>query len=209
MSLPTSYLMTSKNVSAIFQAMQSAKAPSKFSLAFLEGLGFKTKTDRLIIAVLKSINFLTDSGEPTKRCFEFLDDSQGGKVLAEALEDAYADLFQVNTQANKLTAGEVKNKFKTLTQGQYSDSVLAKMAMTFLALVDQADFTGEKSSSRLDEQKSVDQSGSGHASDSGQGGPPKGIAFNGLQYVINIQLPESRDQAVYDALFRSLREHLQ
>jgi hypothetical protein len=27
-------------------------------------------------------------------------------------------------------------------------------------------------------------------------------------YTINLQLPESRDQAVYDALFKSLQAHL-
>lgn len=32
--------------------------------------------------------------------------------------------------------------------------------------------------------------------------------LGGLAYNINIHLPESRDQAVYDALFKSLREHL-
>jgi len=34
------------------------------------------------------------------------------------------------------------------------------------------------------------------------------LAVSGLHYNIQIILPESRDPAVYDALFRSLREHL-
>ena len=34
------------------------------------------------------------------------------------------------------------------------------------------------------------------------------IALDSLQYHINIVLPETRDQGVYDAIFRSLREHL-
>jgi hypothetical protein len=34
------------------------------------------------------------------------------------------------------------------------------------------------------------------------------LGTNGLVYNINIHLPESRDPAVYDALFRSLRRHL-
>jgi hypothetical protein len=32
--------------------------------------------------------------------------------------------------------------------------------------------------------------------------------LGGLVYTIQIQLPESRDPAVYDALFRSLKTHL-
>jgi hypothetical protein len=34
------------------------------------------------------------------------------------------------------------------------------------------------------------------------------IKLDSLQYHINIVLPESRDQAVYDAIFKSLRDHL-
>jgi hypothetical protein len=34
------------------------------------------------------------------------------------------------------------------------------------------------------------------------------IRVSGLQYHINIVLPETRDQAVFDAIFKSLREHL-
>jgi hypothetical protein len=32
--------------------------------------------------------------------------------------------------------------------------------------------------------------------------------LSGLQYHINIVLPETRDQAVFDAIFKALREHL-
>ena len=34
------------------------------------------------------------------------------------------------------------------------------------------------------------------------------LSMDALQYHINIVLPESRDQAVYDAIFKSLRDHL-
>ena len=34
------------------------------------------------------------------------------------------------------------------------------------------------------------------------------IGLDSLQYHINIVLPDTRDQAVYDAIFKSLRDHL-
>jgi hypothetical protein len=34
------------------------------------------------------------------------------------------------------------------------------------------------------------------------------VRVSGLQYHINIVLPDTRDQGVYDAIFKSLREHL-
>ena len=35
-----------------------------------------------------------------------------------------------------------------------------------------------------------------------------GVKISGLQYHINIVLPESRDQMVYDSIFKSMREYL-
>ncbi len=34
------------------------------------------------------------------------------------------------------------------------------------------------------------------------------LSIDSMQYHINIVLPESRDQGVYDAIFKSLKEHL-
>lgn len=54
MALPTAYLTSTKNLEAIFNAIQSAKAPPKFTQRFLEDLGFKSAADRLVINMLKS-----------------------------------------------------------------------------------------------------------------------------------------------------------
>jgi hypothetical protein len=210
MSLPTSYLTSTKNLADILAAMQSAQAPKKFTHTFLQGLGYKGSSDRLIIGVLKALGFLNANGEPTQRYFAFLDQSQSARVLGDAVQEAYADLYQVNTKAHELSATEVKNKLKTLTQGQSSDSVLDKMAMTFKALASQSDFTGpSRSSSAFIEPPTV----TAHESKpveatlaSREQSHP--IRLGGLVYNIQIHLPETRDTAVYDALFKSLKEHI-
>lgn len=204
MALPTSYLTSIKNLEGVFAAIQGAQAPEKFTQAFLESLEFKSTTDRLYIGVLKSLGFLDDSGRPKERYFRFLDQTQASKVLAEGIRDAYQDLFRVNTKAYELSNQEVKNKFKTLGQGQISDSVLDKMATTFNALVKLADFqspaaipTQPRDEAAVQEEQ-IDRAPPPHA----------GIKLGGLVYNIQIVLPESRDSAVYDALFTSLRRHL-
>jgi hypothetical protein len=212
MALPTSYLTSAKNLGAIFTAMQQAKAPERFTVRFLESLGFKSNTDRLIIGVLKAIGFLDDQGKPTGRYFEFLDQTQSKRVLAEGIQEAYRDLFEVNTGAHKLDRGEVKNKFKTLSQGQYGESVIDKMALTFAALVALADFSGPaKGSTRVEDAHTNVELDSRQESaptmDTTREVGPE-ISWGGLHYNIQIILPESRDPKVYDALFRSLREHL-
>jgi hypothetical protein len=207
MALPTAYLTSVKNVPAILEAVRNAQAPDRFTQKYLEGLGFPSSTDRLIINVLKQLGFLNDQGAPLQRYFDFLDTTQSKRVLAEGIRDAYADLFQVNKSANEMTVADLKNKMRTLTQGQASDDVLQKMATTFKALVGQADFTA---SAAVDQKPAVvgavGEITEVPGNSVGDGG--RGAAIGGLVYTINIVLPESRDQAVYDALFRSLKDHL-
>lgn len=211
MAIPKAYLTSTKNVPAMLTAMQQAQAPKQFSVTFLNNLGFKGNADRLFIGMLKALGFLDPSGSPTQRYFEFLDQTQSERVLAEALRDAYADLFELNVSAHRMSRDEVKNKLKTLTQGQFSDDVLGKMASTFVALAAQADFEAVEPASPPRTSDGEDDADAPASSELGERTPssgPRGRRRLDLVYNIEIVLPESRDPAVYDALFRSLRAHL-
>lgn len=206
MALPTAYLTSQKNLGGILEALKTAKAPDKFTLAFLESLEYSSSSDRLIVGVLKALGFLDDAGRPTDRYFRFLDQTQSERVLAEGIRAAYEDLFRVNINANQMSKQDVVNKFKTLSQGKISDSVLDKMAMTFTALVKLADFAAPPAFA------TTGDAATGVAPDPPTVEPaPKtatGRTLGGLVYNIQIVLPESRDQAVYDALFSSMRRHI-
>jgi len=206
MAIPTSYLTTTKNLGGILNSIVGAQAPEKFTTRFLESLDYKTSADRLIIGVLKSLGFLADDGRPTQRYFSYLDQTQSEVVMAEAIREAYSDLFQINKSANKMTKSEVVNKFKTLSQGQYSESVLDKMAMTFTALCSHADFeaTAATKESGGDTEIQKEDAVTSNRTSTTQ----KGLAIGGLVYNIQLILPESRDPKVYDALFESLKRHL-
>jgi hypothetical protein len=141
MSIISSYLVTTKNVEKFFDSIITAKAPDVFTTSFLTGLEFKSTNDRLFIPLLKGLGFLDSSGVPTERYFNFLDQSQSKKILAEAIKEAYEDLFNVYTKAQNLEQQEVKSKIRTLTQGKNSDKVNGLMANTFKALVDYADWS--------------------------------------------------------------------
>lgn len=211
MALPTAYLTSVKRLSEILDALKTAKAPDKFSQAFLESLEFKSKGDRLVIGVLKSLKFIDDAGKPMERYYRFIDQSQSARVLAEAIEEAYSDLFAVNLKAHQLGKQEIVGKFKTLSQGQYSDAVLNLMAMTFTALVSLADFNSPRKPTHNTEETSkpvVSNDGTNAAPHRDHEDGVKNIKLGGLVYNIQIILPESRDPTVYDALFRSLKEHL-
>jgi hypothetical protein len=206
-ALPTSYLTSTKNLEAILNAIQGAQAPETFTQAFLSSLEFKSSSDRLIIGVLKSLGFLDEGGKPKDRYFRFLDQGQSAQVLAEGVREAYSDLFKINTKANELTRQDVINKFRTLSQGQLTDSVLDKMASTFIALVKVADFTGPTAPSAEKKEKFVEPEGRDDSTEKGER-KYEALKLGGLVYNIELVLPESRDPAVYDALFHSLRRHL-
>lgn len=208
MPLTSSYLVTTKNLEAFLNALRSAKAPERFTNKFLAQLDFTSSNDRLFIGVLKGLGFLDDSGTPTERYYQFLDQTQSGRVLAEALREAYEDLFAVNTKAHQMTADDIKNKLKTLTLGQKSDNVLNLMANTFKALADQAEWDAPPPKPT----PTTPESPTGGSNPEPPKPPSDQLpnlprAFE-LHYDIQIHLPESRDPAVFDAVFQALRRHL-
>jgi hypothetical protein len=200
--------MTSKNLEGIFAAIRNAQAPEKFTIKFLESLGFTTTNDRLIIGVLKALGFLDEATTPTQRYFEFLDETQSKSVLAQGIREAYADLFRVNNKANDMSEAEVKSKLKTLTQGAKSSNVLRLMALTFAALCKNADFSKTTTAPKQEKTISTELAKTAiEASDSKKEKQERQHTFD-LAYNIHIELPATRDQAIYDAIFRSLKEHL-
>lgn len=211
MGLPDAYLVTTKNLEAFFNAIQSAQAPEKFTQKFLEQLEFTSSNDRLYLKVLKELGFLDDSGVPLERYYKFLDASESRRVLAEAVKDAYNDLFTIKKDAWKLSEDEVMNKLKTLTQGKKSENVIRWMAKTFKGLADYADWSADAVPKKKQVQVIEESEKPEISSSVGRGfeeSQEKLGVKGGLHYNIQIHLPESRDPKVYDAIFESLKRHL-
>lgn len=201
MALTTSYLTSVKNLESIINSVVNAKAPDRFTNKFLEDLGFKSSNDRLVIGIFKALGLIDDSGQPLQRYYEMLDQTQTGKILAVGIQEAYEDLFNLRKDAQNLSNDEIKNKLRTLTQGQKSDDVIAKMSSTFRALCDLADWSAPASLKTPSPIVSADDS-----SDKTEEKPQE-HGMN-LHYNIQIHLPETTNMAVYDAIFQSLKKHL-
>ncbi len=210
MALPEQYLLTTKNLDGFFNSLLNAQAPAKFTNKFLEQLEFKSTNDRLFIGVLKFLGFIDSNSVPQERYFKFLDQTQSKQVLAEAIKEAYSDLFTVNMKAHEMSPNEVKNKLKTLTQGGKSETVLQCMANTFTALCKYADFAKHASKEVVTVKKTeipteeIPQSNEHRMTHELVN---KKITTE-MHYNIQIHLPETRDITVYDAIFKSLKEHL-
>lgn len=212
MALPTAYLQTTKNLDAVINSVVNAKAPDRFTYKFLEDLGFKSSNDRLYISLFKALGLLDENSSPTALYLKFIDQTETAGVLAEAVQEAYGDLFALRKDAYSLGIDEVKGKMKTLTEGQKSDGVINYMANTFKALCDRADWSAPSSGVGFE---SKGTEGQVERQAKGEAGLTLPSMANGgaarstnLHYNIQIHLPETTNMAVYDAIFQSLTKHL-
>ena len=207
MAITNSYLTSTKNLESIINSVINAKAPERFTNKFLEDLGYKSSNDRLIIGMFKALGLLDDNGQPLQRYYEFLDQTQTGRIIAIGIEEAYEDLFNLRKDAQNLTNDEVKNKLKTITQGQKSDKILGLMAMTFRAFCDLADWDADAAEepSKIKTPPATLQDNNIETTQAKT--VATGTEMN-LHYNIQIHLPETTNMAVYDAIFQSLKKHL-
>jgi len=208
MALPDRYTLKPNSIPAYFDAMLDAQPPERFSLKFLENLGFTSTNDRLFIGILKDLGFLNRDGTPQSRYFEFMDRSLSKQTVADGIRDAFADSFAINTKANEFTVVDAKNKLRTLYAGKKTDLVIGNIATTFRALCDYADFSNSPKVATTEDTKDTDTEAV--AISKQEEHPPAAgkIKVSAMQYHVNIVLPDTRDQAVYDAIFKSLRDHL-
>ncbi|WP_209088129.1 DUF5343 domain-containing protein [Agrobacterium tumefaciens] len=203
MSLTNTYLVGSGRVREFFEKIKSGQAPEQFTTQLLKDWGFGSSNDRAFIPLLKALGFLSPDGKPTSRYHTYRDHSRSEKVMAEALREAYSDIFLIKEIPSNSDKSSILGKFKSYHNT--NDNVAGLMTKTFLALCELADFKGgnvtknevssEPSANVLDRMVAP----TGHVSHR----PPPGLHYN-----IQIHLPATKDVEVYNAIFKSLREHL-
>jgi hypothetical protein len=211
MALQPVYLVSAKNLGKFLEALRHAQAPERVTLRFIEDLGFTSTNDRLFVPLLKALRFVDDAGKPSSRYHAFLDDSEWKRVLADGIRDAYPDLFRVNREAHKLSRDQLSGKIKSLGEGKISPAVLANTTKTFLELVKIADFSATPSTSPLPAKPAIDGGKEDLPQPEVSLSEPEPTALGvapSLVYRIEIVLPAVRDQAIYDAIFKSAKEHL-
>ena len=217
MPLQPVYLVAAKNLRPFLEALRSAQAPEKVSLKFVEDLGFKSTNDRLFIPLLKAMRFLDEAGKPTARYHAFLDDNEWQGVLADGVRDAFSDLFRINKRAHSFSREQLTGKLKSLGEGKLSPAILKNMTKTFMELVKLADFSRSQTPAETllapddgPKERAVEGEAVLPSQQPTLPSPGMTASLNALSlvYRIEIVLPAVRDQAVYDAIFRSAREHL-
>jgi hypothetical protein len=194
-------------IANLLETLRAGQAPEKFTREFLKDLGFKSSNHLAFIPLLKGLGFLTSDGIPTPRYRDFLDKTRWRKVLAEALKEAYSDVFVLKNKPSKSDLSLIAGKYKSTYN--MSDLSAERAARTFLALLDLADQDALYTTDKPPElPKHTLESQTPAAHDASIIQPAPLAAPVGFHYNLQIHLPATKDVEVYNAIFKSLRSHL-
>lgn len=205
MALADSYVQTYGQLPEVFKRISEGQAPDKFTRQHLKDLGFTAATFHAVIPLLKTLGFLAPDGTPTSRYHAYRDHSQSRVVLGEALRGAYGDLFTIKSNPTKSDSALIEGKFKS--SHNTSERVAQLMTSTFFALLALADIhpSVAKVAPTPDITKETELPTTQ---------VPVQIATHQsshrptLHYNIQIHLPATKDVEVFNAIFKSLREHI-
>lgn len=203
MALTNAYTEAYGKLGEFFSKLRDGQSPPQFTHQFLQDLGFKSIKHRAYIPLLKALGFLTAEGKPTQRYNEYRDHSKSRTVMGEALKEAYGDLFLIKEKPTPADQQAIEGKFKSYHNT--SDNVAINMRRTFFALLDLADLSGKKAPKPQEPVSPEAPHGANGASQSPNTGP---VSAPGLHYNIQVHLPATKDIEVYNAIFKSLKEHL-
>lgn len=197
------YLVSYKNVGQLFQKIDSAKKPDTLTTRVLaDTFGLKSTGDRPLIALLKSLGFLDQSGKPTSQYDLLKNSQQAPYAIADGIRKAYAPLFEANERANTLSGESLRG---LIAQVAGTDKGMAsKIAGTFNSLVKLADFSGSAQS----------DAGVGNLEDEDHDEPQQDAVkkrqSGGLRpefhYNIQVHLPANGSEDTYLNIFNAIRK---
>lgn len=200
------YLSSPGSIKTALDKIRSAATPDLFTKDFLNTkLQIKGGTGSSILAYLKKIGLVASDGKPTDLYKRFRNSTMGGAAIADAIKIGYRELLEVNEYFYELNDKELLSLIVQVT-GAEADNAAAKYTLsTFKQLKAYANF---EQGDEPDNQDKPDIAAPipGIPSLSANASPSR-VGLN-LSYTINLNLPATTDQAVFNAIFRSIKEHL-
>lgn len=214
------YSTSTGTIQKILSKIQNVGQPSKVDKNWLSSIGFTKTSEQRIIAILKFIGFAEKDGTPTELWTKFRSNKTGRQVLGAAIKQGYSELYQIYPNAHELDKEELGHFFATNTTA--GSLALSHTVNTFRKLVDFADFNEDgtipqplqkevvkkPSATQKDKTNSTKEEETKDFTDKLTRQFKEGK--NGLTVNLNIQLtvPETTDEQVYDKFFESLKKHL-
>lgn len=207
------YVSSTGLLQELLKKIQEAPPPSRFSQDYLfSNLKFKKSGSTLpFIPFLKRMGFISSDGTPTDiyKKFRNPDKKVSGQAIAQAFAIAYSDLYARNEYWYKLQNSDLKNFLVEVLEVEPKNGALGMLIRTIELLRPLANFDSEI----LDEFEETQQEVEIKSEKTDYNEKPEkrrhsDIEGINLSYTINLNLPETSDIKVFDAIFKSLKENL-
>jgi hypothetical protein len=203
-SLP--YLVSPGSLKTALERIRAAATPDRVTQDFVNTiLQIKGGTGAAIIPFLKKVGLVASDGAPTELYKRFRNPSIGGTAIADAIKIGYGPLKNSNEYFYKLPETDLMNLVLQVTGLDHDNKVAKLVFSTLQGLKSFADFDSSHNTEAADTKelaKIPDQSIPPLPPQ-----PPTNVGLN-LSYTINLNLPATSDQAVFNAIFKSLKENL-
>lgn len=206
MALTNTYTVAVGRVPELFSKIRDGQAPEQLTQQLLKDWGFSSSNDRAFLPLLKALGFLSPDGKPTTLYHDYRDHSRSKAVMAQALRNAYGDIFLIKEHPTDSDKDAIQGKFKSYHN--VSDHVAALMTKTFYALLKLSDLKAETAKKQAGKEKQPEATAEGVIPPEEAMKERSVVHRAGLHYNIQIHLPATKDVEVYNAIFKSLREHL-
>jgi hypothetical protein len=204
------YMATPGTLPKILNKICEATVPDNFNGDFLgTKLGFKGGNQKSFISWAKKCGLLNSDGTPTQLYKNFRNPSSRKSSMAEALKIGYSDAFERNEYANDLDRKSFTKLISEITNNPHDNSTVKNIVGSFFLAKEFADF--EKSAINNDAQVETPNEivETINKLQSKETHPISKKNLNlGLSYTINLVLPKTDDPAIYNAIFKSLKENL-
>jgi hypothetical protein len=203
-SLPP-FINSTGLIGKIFERIQLAKVPPRYTQDFQATvLGFGSGSARPFIPFLKRLGFIQSDGTPTELYTRFRNADSSGAAMAEAMRIGFADIFQKNEFASDLSDDKLKNLVVEVTGKEPGDGTVTAIVSSFKACKQLADFDSA-ASTKVDRVLPLELSKSLVKHEPDRRPPARDIRIG---YTININLPETTNVEVYNAIFSSIKQHM-
>lgn len=197
----------------MLEKIKAASVPERFTQDFVNTkLAMKGGTANACIPFLKKLGLVQTDGSPSDLYREFRNPKKSRTALGKAFRKVYARLYEMNEYVHDADDGEVLGLIVECTGGEKSSASTKYTLATFNMLRKHADF---EESIENDLNQEVDEDPSDHGLSQfpyqlphHQQSPPSQTKGINLSYTINLNLPATKDIEVFNAIFKSLKQHL-
>jgi hypothetical protein len=200
------YMASAGTLPKILNKISKASVPENFNADFLgTKLGFPGGNQRAFISWAKKCSFLNSDGTPTQIYKNFRNPDYQGLAMAKALRNGYSEVYVRNEYCHELERKPFTKLISEITGSPHDNSTVKAIVSSFFNAKEFADF--EAKSSTINKKKTEESKK--------ESNPEKIIIPKrenrvnlGLNYTINLVLPKTDDPAIFDAIFKSLKDNL-